>query len=43
MERLERDRAELRMSRWVETVDLQSIADQVAENVRRLEENRDRR
>lgn len=43
MERLERDRAELRMSRWVETVDLQSVADQVADNVRRLEENRDRR
>lgn len=43
IEKLERDRAELKISRWVDSVDLQTLFNEVTENMRRLEENRDRR
>lgn len=43
LEKLERQRAELNISRWVESVDLKTSFDLVTENVRRLEANRDRR
>lgn len=42
IEKLEREREKLAMSRWVGTVDLKSIYDQVSANVRRLEANRNR-
>jgi len=43
LERLERDRNELGMSRWVETVDLKSFFKEVTEEVDRLSRERDQR
>lgn len=43
LERLERDREALKMSRWIETVNIQSLFDQVTEHVDRLTRERDQR
>lgn len=43
MERLERDREALAMSRWIETFDIKDVYKRVGEEMDRLQRERDKR